>query len=143
MDEKSIPPAIQHQFLIRLSLALAALIGGTVLWCIEGVMAAVPLLILALLLTTAALRIRRFAAEGRFLALRGTVLRAETTLILRRQKALILAVDGKAIRLELHNRRKPVQPGRDITIYVLDDTPLYEWHGLHMLANYLVLTLEG
>ena len=143
MNERGILPAVQHQILLRLLLALASLTGGIVLWCMEGIAAAAPFILLALLLAAAALRIRRCAEAGRYLALHGTILSVETTALLHRPKAVLIAVDGKAIRLELHSRRKAVQAGQHITLYVLDDTPLYEWRELHMLANYLALTLEG
>lgn len=143
MSEKSIPLAIQHQLLLRLALALAVLVAGMALCVLDGIMTAGPFLLLALLLAASALRIRRYAAAGRYLALRGAVLKVETTALLHRPKAMLLAVDGKAIRLELHSRLRPAQAGQNITLYVLDDTPLYEWHDLHMLPNYLTLTLEG
>lgn len=49
--------------------------------------------------------------QGRYLALRGTVLNAEQTMIRKHTKVIILEAEGKALRIQLRNRHMKVAQG--------------------------------
>lgn len=53
----------------------------------------------------------RLLIQGRYLALRGTVLNAEQTMIRKHTKVIILEAEGKALRIQLRNRHMKVAQG--------------------------------
>lgn len=137
--QSSIPAPIQNRVLIQIALAIISLLAGLLLLFFLTWPAAIPFLILSLLLALDGCRIYRAAAQGRCLALSGTVLKVERTAVLRRPKALLAEIDGKALRVMLHSRWKIPTEGSRVMCYVLDTTPIYEWRGIHLLSSYLVL----
>lgn len=136
----TIPVPLQAQILIRAALALLSLSMGIVLLAFFSLNAALPLLIFALLAAISAARVYLVAASGHYIAITGTVLKVERTAFLRRAKALLLAVDGKALRVVLRSRRSSPHTAERVTVYIHDSTPIHEWKGLHLLGTYLALT---
>lgn len=144
MEEKwkLIPLAMQRQLLIQLGLSSLNLVLGAAAFVFFTVTVAVPFLLGAALLMFSALRLYRIAVEGQYLVLKGVILKVERTLLRLRAKALLLEVEGKALRVVLRNRRILAQEGERVILYIADTTPLYEWRGLHQLHTYLALIPE-
>lgn len=139
----SIPMPLQTQILLQAALALTALVTGIVLVILISITVSVPFFLLAILFGFGSLRVYIAAAGGRYLTLIGTVLKVERTAILRRPKALLLEIDGKALRIALRNRHRTPEENGPIRVYVLDTAPIYEWRGLHQLSSYLALDWSG
>lgn len=78
--------------------------------------------------------------QGRYLALRGTVLNAEQTMIRKHTKVIILEAEGKALRIQLRNRHIKVVQGDTVALYLADTTKLYPWRGMYQLSGYLALS---
>lgn len=140
MKRTQIPVPMQTQILIQTSLAVLSLIVGIVFFfCFTSAMA-LPFLFLTILTAVNGCRIYRIAVLGHYLTLNGTILSVERTAVLRRPKALLAEVDGKALRIVLRNRHKALAEGSSIAVYVQDSTPIYEWKGIHLLSSYLAVT---
>lgn len=137
----AIPVPLQHQILIRSALAaLSLLLSIPLLLLGAGLTAAIPFLLITILLAVNAGHIYYIAVTNRFLALNGVVLKLELAAFRRRPKALLLEVEGKALRVMLRNRHKAPKAGDRITLFITEDTQLYPWRGLHQLSGYLTLT---
>lgn len=140
MKRTQIPVPMQTQILIQTALAILSLIIGiTFFFCFTSTMA-LPFLFLTILTAANGCRIYRIAVLGHYLTLNGTVLSVERTAILRRPKALLAEIDGKALRIVLRSRHKAPTEGGRIAVYVQDSTPIYEWKGIHLLSSYLAVT---
>ncbi len=137
MERTQIPMPLQTQILIRLALAVCSLIAGNVCLVFFTVTIAVPFFLLALLTAVSGCHLYRVVVRGRYLVLTGTVLNVERTTVLRRPKAILMEVEGKALRVVLRSRHKAPSEGSQISFYVQDSTPIYEWRGIHLLGSYL------
>lgn len=140
MERTQIPLPLQTQILIRLALAVCLLIAGNTLLIFFTVTIAIPLFLLALLSAVSGGCLCRLVVCGRYLILTGTVLNVERTAILRRPKAILIEVEGRALRVILRNRHKAPGVGGQISFYVEDSTPIYEWRGMHLLGTYLAVS---
>lgn len=137
MERTQIPLPLQTQILMRLALAVCLLIAGNVLLIIFTVTIAIPFFLLALLTAVSGGRLYWLAVRDRYLILTGTVLNVERTAVLRRPKAILMEVEGTALRVILRNRYKVPNEGSQLSFYVQDSTPIYEWRGMHLLGTYL------
>ena len=125
---------LQNLLIYRVALAILAL--GTSLALaifLHDVHFALPGLISAILLY-------RLLMQGRYLALRGTVLHVEQTMIRKHTKVIILEAEGKALRIQLRNRHMKVAQGDALALYLADTTKLYPWRGMYQLSGYLALS---
>ncbi|MPN64891.1 hypothetical protein SDC9_212669 [bioreactor metagenome] len=138
-----LPSPIQNQVLLRAGLCGLSLAAGIGMLALLGRIAlALPFGLAALLLAANAAHVYTTAARGHYLMIRGTVLKVERTSLRHRPRALLLEVEGKALRVVLHNRHRAPADGAAVTLYIPDTAPLYEWRGLHQLSAYLAL-VEG
>ena len=134
------PLPLQRQILMRTGLsAMAVAVGVGMLALTGNPVLVMPCLAVTLLAAVSAWRIYHLSALGRCLVLKGTVLTAEVSLLRHRPRALLLEVEGKALRVVLCGCRKVPGPGTLVEIYIADDTPLHEWRGVHQLQSYLAL----
>lgn len=139
---QSIPVPLQHQLLIQMSLAVLCAVLAVVVWIIFSGITAVPFFCGTLLLAISVFRLYHIASTETYLALKGTVLKVERTPFRQKARALMLEVEGKALRVMLRNRHLTIQSGDRILLYISDTAPLYEWRGVHQLHSYLTLTRE-
>ena len=139
---RDIPLVLQRQILLRVAVAALALWFGTVVLVLHSPVVATPFLLAALLSAGSAGHIYHMAIKQHVLELRGVVLSLERTMFRRRVKAMLLEVEGKALRVVLHSSQKLPMRGDQITLFIQDATPLYEWRGLHQLGGYLALVVE-
>lgn len=139
----SFPTPIQNQIIIRSGLGALSLVVGIVMLTLLGdPVFLLPFLLAAALMEATAVHFYRVAAEQKYLVLKGTVLKVERTELWRRPKALLLEVEGKALRLVLHNRHRAPVVGAAISIYAPDAATLYQWRGMCQLFSYLALVEE-
>lgn len=137
------PSPIQNQILFRIGLCVLSLVAGAGMLALLGRIALVlPFALGAVLLAGSAAHLCQIAAMRRYLVLKGTVLKVERTALRRRPRALLLEVDGKALRVVLHSRHHAPADGAAVALYIPDTAPLYEWRGLHQLSTYLALVKE-
>lgn len=140
---REFPSPIQNLILLRIGLCVLSLAAGAGMLALLGRFALVlPFALGALLLAVGAAHLCHIAAMGRYLILKGTVLKVERTALRRRPRALLLEVDGKALRVVLHNRHRAPADGAAVALYIPDTAPLYEWRGMHQLSTYLALAKQ-
>lgn len=136
----ALPVPLQRQVLIRAGLCAVSIAAGAgLLILLRSAAMAAPCLAAALLTAAGAWHIYRQCTLGRCLILKGTVLNTEISVLRRRPKALLLEVDGKALRVVLRGRNKELEAGAAVDVYISDTTPLYDWRGIHQLQSYLAL----
>ena len=80
----------------------------------------------------------RRTAQGRDVVLEGAVQKVEKTLFRSRPKAVIIARDGRLVKVYLRGRRWDLAEGDRFRLYVADNTPVYEQDGVLVLGGYLV-----
>lgn len=141
-DLQSIPVPLQHQLLIQTALAAFCIVVAVVTWIFFAITAAIPFFCGLVLLAMNVIRLYYIAVTGAYLELSSTVLKVERTPIRQRARAMLLEIDGKALRVTLRNRHISIQAGDSVVLYIRDTTPLYEWRGIHQLHSYLALTKE-
>lgn len=141
MRNIEIPVPLQQRILLQSGLALLVMIVGLgSSWMCRDIGVAAPFIITAVLLFCGAAHLHWLAMRGRFIVLQGTIINVERTFWKRRPKALLLEVNGLALRVVLWNRLRRLSAGDVVQIYISDTTPLYTWLGLRQLASYLALT---
>ena len=82
------------------------------------------------------LLVRRIA-QGRYVVLEGTVQKVEKTLFRSRPKAVIIALDGRLVKVYLRGRRWGLAEGDRLRLYVAENAPVYEQDGVLVLGGYL------
>ena len=80
----------------------------------------------------------RCTAQGRYVVLEGAVQKVEKPLFRSRPKAVIIARDGRLVKVYLRGRRWDLAEGDRFRLYVADNTPVYEQDGVLVLGGYLV-----
>lgn len=140
---RSIPVALQHIILIRLVLAVLCLVVAACLFFqSRQLMIMAPFLLTALLMAGHGVYIGWLSLKGRCLVLKGTVLNVERSILRAKPKALLLEVEGTALRVALRDRIKAPAVGDMVSLYIPDDAPLYEWRGIHQLNSYFTLAVK-
>lgn len=140
MDYSQIPVPLQAQILLRLALAVCALIAGNVLLIFFTGAIAMPFFLLAILAVISGGYLCHTAVRGHYLVLSGTVLHVEHTAVLHRPKAVLIEAEGRALRVTLRSRCGAPSVGGRISFYVHDSTPIYEWREMHLLSSYLAVS---
>lgn len=138
---RSLPIPLQDLLIYRVALSILALSTSLALaFFLHNIHFALPGLILCVTMLVSATLLYRLLMQGRFLALRGTVLHVEQTMIRKHTKVIILEVEGKALRIQLRNRHMKLAQGDMVALYLADTTKLYPWHGMYQLNTYLALS---
>ena len=78
-DWKSLPPALQHQLIIQMGLAVCCLVLAIGALAFISFSVSVPFLLGAALLTICAARLYHTGMRGQYLILRGVILKVERT----------------------------------------------------------------
>ena len=140
---QGIPTVLQHAILIRAGLSLVNLLAAACLFlCFNQLLVVAPFLLLAPVLAGHAAYIYWLFIKGHCLELRGTVLGVERSFLRSKPKALLLEIQGVALRVILFNRLKVPKAGGTVLIYISDTTPLFEWRGMHQLDSYLAIAMD-
>ena len=136
-----LPVPLQNLLIYRVALAILAL-GASLALAIflHDVHFALPGPILCVTMLVSASLLYQLLIQGRYLALRGTVLNAEQTMIRKHTKVIILEAEGKALRIQLRNQHMKVAQGDIVALYLADTTKLYPWRGMYQLSGYLALS---
>ena len=137
MKRTQIPIPLQSQILLRLVLTVCSLVVGSLLLVLFSLPIAAPFFLLALVTAASGGHLYWVAVCGHYLVLTGTVLKVERTTVMRRPKAILMEVEGTALRVIQRNRHKAPGVGSQLSFYVQDSTPIYEWRGMHLLGTYL------
>lgn len=136
-----LPVPLQNLLIYRVALAILALGASLALAVfLHDVHFALPGLILCVTMLVSASLLYRLLIQGRYLALRGTVLNAEQTMIRKHTKVIILEAEGKALRIQLRNQHMKVAQGDIVALYLADTTKLYPWRGMYQLSSYLAIS---
>lgn len=137
-DWKSLPPALQHQMIIQIGLALFCLVLAIGALAFVSFTVSIPFLLGAALLVICAASLL-YWMRGQYLILRGVILKVDRTALRQRPKSILLETNGKALQVMLRNRHAAVREGDTVTLYIADTTPLYEWQGIHRLHAYMAM----
>ena len=124
-DWKSLPPALQHQMIIQIGLALFCLVLAIGALAFVSFTVSIPFLLGAALLVICAMRLFCTGMRGQYLILRGVILKVDRTALRQRPKSILLETNGKALQVMLRNRHAAVREGDTVTLYIADTTPLY------------------
>lgn len=139
-----LPVPLQNLLIYRVALAILALGASLALAVfLHDVHFALPDLILCVTMLVSASLLYRLLIQGRYLALRGTVLNAEQTMIRKHTKVIILEAEGKALRIQLRNQHMKVAQGDIVALYLADTTKLYPWRGMYQLSSYLAISTHS
>ena len=139
-----LPVPLQNLLIYRVALAILALGASLALAVfLHDVHFALPGLILCVTMLVSASLLYRLLIQGRYLALRGTVLNAEQTMIRKHTKVIILEAEGKALRIQLRNQYMKVAQGDIVALYLADTTKLYPWRGMYQLSSYLAISTHS
>ena len=139
-----LPVPLQILLIYRVALAILALGASLALAVfLHDVHFALPGLILCVTMLVSASLLYRLLIQGRYLALRGTVLNAEQTMIRKHTKVIILEAEGKALRIQLRNQHMKVAQGDIVALYLADTTKLYPWRGMYQLSSYLAISTHS
>ena len=115
-DWKSLPPALQHQLIIQMGLAVCCLVLAIGALAFISFLVSVPFLSGAALLTICAARLYRTGMRGQYLILRGVILKVERTVLRQRPKSILLEANGKALLVMLRNRHAAVREGDTVIV---------------------------
>ena len=139
-----LPVSLQNLLIYRVALAILALGASLALAVfLHDVHFALPGLILCVTMLVSASLLYQLLIQGRYLALRGTVLNAEQTMIRTHTKVIILEAEGKALRIQLRNQHMKVAQGDIVALYLADTTKLYPWRGMYQLSSYLAISTHS
>ena len=139
-----LPVPLQNLLIYRVALAILALGASLALAVfLHDVHFALPGLILCVTMLVSASLLYQLLIQGRYLALRGTVLNAEQTMIRKHTKVIILEAEGTALRIQLRNRHMKVAQGDIVALYLADTTKLYPWRGMYQLSSYLAISTHS
>ena len=139
-----LPVPLQNLLIYRVALAILALGASLALAVfLHDVHFALPGLILCVTMLVSASLLYQLLIQGRYLALRGTVLNAEQTMIRKHTKVIIREAEGKALRIQLRNRHMKVAQGDIVALYLADTTKLYPWRGMYQLSSYLAISTHS
>lgn len=139
-----LPVPLQNLLIYRVALAILALGASLALAVfLHDVHFALPGLILCVTMLISAVLLYRLLMQGRYLALRGTVLNAEQTMIRKHTKVIILEAEGTALRIQLRNQHMKVAQGDIVALYLADTTKLYPWRGMYQLSSYLAISTHS
>lgn len=139
-----LPVPLQNLLIYRVALAILALGASLALAVfLHDVHFALPGLILCVTMLVSASLLYQLLIQGRYLALRGTVLNAEQTMIRKHTKVIILEAEGKALRIQLRNQHMKVAQGDMVALYLADTTKLYPWRGMYQLSSYLAISTHS
>ena len=141
---RTLPVPLQDLLIYRVALAILALGASLALAVfLHDVHFALPGLILCVTMLVSVSLLYRLLIQGRYLALRGTVLNAEQAMIRKHTKVIILEAEGKALRIQLRNRHMKVAQGDIVALYLADTTKLYPWRGMYQLSSYLAISTHS
>lgn len=139
-----LPVPLQNLLIYRVAFAILALGASLALAVfLHDVHFALPGLILCVTMLVSASLLYQLLIQGRYLALRGTVLNAEQTMIRKHTKVIILEAEGKALRIQLRNQHMKVAQGDIVALYLADTTKLYPWRGMYQLSSYLAISTHS
>lgn len=139
-----LPVPLQNLLIYRMALAILALgISLALAIFLHDVHFVLPGLILCVTMLVSAVLLYRLLIQSRYLALRGTVLHVEQTIMQKHTKIIILEAEGKALRIHLRNRHMKMAQGDMVALYLTDTTKLYPWRGMYQLSGYLAISTHS
>ena len=97
-DWKSLPPALQHQMIIQIGLALFCLVLAIGALAFVSFTVSIPFLLGAALLVICAMRLFCTGMRGQYLILRGVILKVDRTALRRGQNPYFWRQRGRRCR---------------------------------------------
>lgn len=135
---RKLPPLLRKQALLRFAGAGACFVMLVVIALVYGEHTLCwPFLLCGAFCGGLGVLLVRRIAQGRFVVLEGAVQKVEMTLFRGRPKAVIIAHDGRLVKVYLRGRRWELTEGDRLCLYVADNTPVYEQDGVLVLGGYL------
>lgn len=79
------------------------------------------------------------AVSGNYIRLRGECIRIETMGLRRRISFIYLALEQGIVKIPVRHRIRKLVQGDVVTIYVAEQTPVYEKEGVYIISSYYAM----
>lgn len=138
-----IPAPLQRQILTRLSCTVPGAAIFFIIMAYHGDWRLLlPCLIFSVICFGAAAALFRRCALRKFVVITGTCTEIEKTSLRGRIKAIYLRSGQNTIQLMGIRKIRNLVIGDAVTVYVADNTAVYDWEGCKVICSYLALTKE-
>lgn len=137
---KRMPEPLQKQILIRLGLgALFFVLMTALMFAVRDIFLWLPCAVAAVFFITAAFLLYRKVVLGEYVTVNGECAEVGLTVIRRRIKHLVLQTDAGRVKVLLRGRLRKFSSGVSVSLFVANNTPIYEQDGLQVLYSYLAI----
>ena len=141
---KQIPEPLQKQILIRLGLGALFLVLSIIFVIImRDIYVLLPFAGVFVICAVSSFSLFRRAVLDEYVVVSGECAEVGVTAIRRRTKYIVLQTDICKLKVMLQCRRRKIQTGAIIKLYVSQNTPIYEDGGLHLLYAYLAIEIAA
>ena len=130
----NLPRPLEEQIWNRCGVGLALALGGIILLCSGGLYVGLPLLLVSGYMMGSGFQLALDCLAGKYTAIKGNCRQVET--------AGLLSVENTLVRVQLHQRRCPMQEGDGVIVYVSDRTPVYVKDGCDYICSYYALEVS-
>lgn len=137
---RQLPAVLRVQILLRAgSGVVAAILFAAILAYSREFTFALPCLILSVFLFVNGAVMTYNIFVGSFICIHGVCTTIETTGFRKRIKTVIADFDGQRVVIPVKQRIRQILPGKNITVYLSDKTPVYEKDGDYYVYSYYAL----
>lgn len=137
---RTFPAVLQHQILLRCGLTLGGLAAFGLFWALSSAFwFGAPFLLLAFWMGVSAVQTFRTVFHGKYSRVPAVCKLVITTAILKRPKALILSTEQGDLRLRIQQRIRKPEVGEVFTVYLADNTMLFEGEEGYVVSSYLAI----
>lgn len=134
-----LPRPLEEQIWIHCGVGLALALGGIILLCSAGLYVGLPWILVSGYMMGSGFQLALHCLAGRYTAIKGTCRQVETAGLRKKAKAVVLSVENKPVRVQLHQQKCPIQEGDSVVVYVSDRTPVYVKDGCDYICSYYAL----
>ena len=85
----------------------------------------------------------QIANEKKYVVITGQCVEIALTMVKRIPKSITVVTDSHTVKLMLKNRMKKIPDNAVLSIYIADNTPVYQRNGMEVLHNYLAIDVKG
>ncbi len=139
---KNIPPPLQKQIIMRYGATLVSLMLLVVSLLLEGnFYLSLSILIIFAFYGVSASQLLYVAVSNQIVVIRGVCTKLEKTPVRRRIKTLYFRSESHTVKIQILGRLRNVDEGDVITVYAVNNTPVYENDGCQQLSTYLAIDI--
>lgn len=145
MKEKwtEMPKALQRQVLFRIGGGgLFLLVLLLIMESYRDFYLLLPCILCMFWLLGSALWLFLQAAEGNYMRLQGTCVHIDTAGVRKRVRAVHLTMEQGTVKVPVRYRISRLSEGDTVAVYVAENTPVYERHGIYIIGNYYAMEVR-